>query len=237
MEQQVSEQLQPELEVFETTPKENTDIGGSTIQAECEAVSGGNKEPSDCDAGSREKFEELIKGPYKDAFSAKVQGIINKRFKQIKTGQAKQSAEQLSKQQTENKKTIDSIKTTQEKSAGILDLSRQATEMISMGYSDFDLESELKNPKLEALLKGGADLLTAYRAVHFDELIDNSVRCGAEMAAKQMADNLRAKASRPHENGLDVQYGLYPKKGASGLTPKKRRELAEQALMGHKVGF
>lgn len=150
-------------------------------------------------------FEELIKGPYKDAFAKKVQGIINKRFKEQKTAESKTA---------EPKKADNNTASTQ--------------------------ESQTKNADTDntynALISAGIDPETAYRVLHLDEIMDSSMRYGAELAAKQLAESIRQKAARPHESALSGK-GFSAKTSVGSLTPQKRKELAKKALMGEQIGF
>lgn len=211
-----------------STPKTQNDQGGS-IQTETEASKTGEK--LGCDADS-EEFERLIKGPYKEAFAARVQGIINKRFKEIKKSEASAEGEKKVKSIVQPK----SDEASSDKADNTA-LSLRAAEIVAMGYTDFDLEKELENPTFKALLDGGVDMLTAYQTLHIDQIMDGSVKYGAEAAAKQMADSIRFKAGRPSENGLNTTSGYGTRGAVSSLTPKKRRELARKALMGEKITF
>ena len=61
---------------------------------EAQAATGESEEAASSDAGenkesSHETFEKLIKGEYKEAFAARTQSIIDKRFKEHKTMQSK----------------------------------------------------------------------------------------------------------------------------------------------------
>ena len=80
-------------------------------------------------------------------------------------------------------------------------------------------------------------MLTAYQTLHIDQIMDGSMKYGAETAAKQMADSIRFKAGRPGENGLITNSGYGTRGAVSSLTPKKRKELARKALMGEKITF
>lgn len=223
-------EIKKEEEVLKSasTPKNPKEEGGST-QTETEASKTGEK--LGCDADS-EEFERLIKGPYKEAFAARVQGIINKRFKEIKKSEAS----------AEGEKEVKAIAQpeTKEASPDKTDntaLSLRAAEIVAMGYTDFNLEKELENPTFKALLDGGVDMLTAYQTLHIDQIMDGSMKYGAETAAKQMADSIRFKAGRPGENGLITNSGYGTRGAVSSLTPKKRKELARKALMGEKITF
>ena len=156
------------------------------------------------------EFEDLIKGPYKDAFTKKVQSIIDKRFKEQKTVEAKQkSAEQSGKEpQTTQTKSNESSKT-------------QADET---------------GETYQNLIAAGVDPETAYRVLHLDEIMDSSMRYGAELAAKHLADSIKSKSARPTETAVS-NHSITAKVGVGSLTPEKRKELAKKALMGEHIGF
>jgi hypothetical protein len=173
-----------------------------------------NRENSQTEISSEDKnmmeFEELTKGPYKDAFTKKVQSIINKRFKEQKVAQNKEVAEN---------KTGETNETTQN--------AEKAESLTNNTSTDSTFNS---------LIDAGVDPETAYRVLHLDEIMDSSMRYGAELAAKQIADSIRQKSARPFESALS-QKGYSAKATASSLTPEKRKELAKKALMGEHIGF
>lgn len=192
-----------------TPETENTTSGGSL------EVSGNSDYKDENQTVKNEQnncleFEDLIKGPYKDAFTKKVQSIIDKRFKEQKTVEAKQkSAEQSGKEpQTTQTKSNESSKT-------------QADET---------------GETYQNLIAAGVDPETAYRVLHLDEIMDSSMRYGAELAAKHLADSIKSKSARPTETAVS-NHSLTAKVGVGSLTPEKRKELAKKALMGEHIGF
>lgn len=172
-----------------------------------EQLSAGEPDENLTTVSLNDEFEQLIKGKYKDAFTSKVQGIINKRFKEEK--QNKQKAEE----------NIGELSLTEPK-----------------GVKNTDKQNQLHSA-FNSLINAGVDEETAYKVLHLDEMMEASMQYGASIAAKQLADSIRLKGRRPTENGLKSQGGFAPHKGAAGLTPEKRRELAEKALMGEHIGF
>lgn len=156
-------------------------------------------------------FEDLIKGKYKDAFAKKVQSIINKRFKEQKVAESKSATEAKS---------------------GEKNISTHSTAESEADKKEVDATNSTYNSLIEA----GVDPETAYRVLHLDEIMDSSMRYGAELAAKQLADSIRKKAARPFESAL-TQKGYSAKTTVSMLTPEKRKELAKKALMGEQIGF
>ena len=242
MQKEVSQTVAEDFYPSRTTPENDQLIGGSTNEGK-EPQPGENISR---DAGGEMEFERLIKGPYKKEFSKRVQGIINKRFKE-------KMSESLNSENSNNGQIIksDGSETVgrsipeqkapkpEERSFSLnkAELAGKAAEIVAMGYENFELSKELENPTFKALLEGGVDMLTAYQAMHFNEIMDSSVRFGAETAAKQMADSIRFKAGRPGENGLIDRTGFGTRSGVSSLTPQKRRELARKPMKGEEISF
>lgn len=167
--------------------------------------------PAETPSGDLENadFEELIKGPYKDAFTKKVQSIINKRFKEQKIAETKAANQNHEDKESQNNPTSPNEK---------------------------QLPAEKGSSTYDDLIEAGIDPETAYRVLHLNEIMDSSMRYGAELAAKHLADSIRQKAARPHESALSGK-GYSAKTSAHSLTPEKRRELAKKALMGEQIGF
>ena len=238
MQKEEPNEILSKAENVQATPRNKDDNQGGRTENE-EGLTPGEKDS--CAAGSKEEFERLIKGPYKEAFSSRVQGIINQRFKEKKMAQVGKTEELAVEIPAEaaNTESTQNINSAEEDdfSADNPELALQAAQLVAMGYSDFDLKKELEDPTFKALLKGGVDMQKAYQAIHFDEIMDSSVKFGAETAAKQMADSIRFKAGRPGENGLLSRTGFGTRLGVSSLTPEKRRQLARKAMMGEKISF
>lgn len=184
-------------------------VADTSLKSDDEAIpedKASDKNPADDKAAD---FEELIKGPYKDAFAKKVQSIINKRFKEQKVAENKSATENKT---DENKIThVDDNKVSSSKETSV-------------------------DSTYTSLIEAGIDPETAYRVLHLDEIMDSSMRYGAELAAKQLTESLKRKAARPFESALTGK-GYSAKITASTLTPEKRKELAKKALMGEQIGF
>lgn len=184
--------------------KINISSNGDSLKKEISADAENKKpEKENQSSASDLEFEELIKGPYKDAFANKVQSIINKRFKEQKQAESKAESD-----------------------------AAPSAEVTQNGATSFAEE----DPAYTNLLKAGVDPDTAYKVLHLTEFMDSSMRYGAELAAKQVADSIRQKAARPTESALS-QKGFVAKTSVTALTPQKRRELAQKALMGEEIGF
>ena len=191
----------------EATPTDTSD--GSVNEPISEVQNEKSENTLDKTTTDASDFEELIKGPYKDAFAKKVQSIINKRFKEQKNAENKSAQSKA------------------------LENNADANEKITQAD---DGGNAADDPTYTSLIKAGVDPETAYRVLHLNEFMDSSMRYGAELAAKHLADSIRQKAARPSESALS-QKGYVAKTSVATLTPQKRKELAEKALMGEQIGF
>lgn len=229
-----------------TTPTESAQAGES-IEAEKATVStsqAGEEKSLDAE-GKRDKdaeFEELIENEYKEQFSKKVQKIISKRLREVKT--VKEEKETLTeekkielikrllwenrdlRQRFEEEKHNAEVKTR----AG--ELKAQAEET-KKAYPEFNFEEEIKNPEFARLLKAGVKVKDAYEVINIDSIIDRS----SKDAEKKVVDSIRAKANRPAENGSEGGSGILLSGNASKLTKKERADLAKRAAKGERISF
>lgn len=130
-------------------------------------------------------------------------GMPVERYKEFMSLQAKNQAFELAQKRSEN------IRQEQETWAR---WDREA-EICKSHHPEFDIRSEIENnPTFVRLLGSGADVLTAYRATHFDDLAQDLITRSEKETKKRAADTIRAGASRPIE-------------GASGGTPPAGRKV------------
>ena len=102
-------------------------------------------------------------------------------------------------------------------------------------YPNFDLSTEMADPNFGRLLQSGVPMEQAYKVLHFDE-IQNSVAANvAATTEKKVADSVRAKGSRPVENGTTSQSGFVYKSDPSKWTKADRAEIARRVARGEKI--
>ena len=104
-------------------------------------------------------------------------------------------------------------------------------------YPDFRLEIEVRNPLFLSLLRAGISFENAYKVIHLDEIVAEAMRSSAADAERAVVDNVRAKGSRPRENGTAAQSAFTVKGDVSRLTRKERAEIARRSLRGETVRF
>lgn len=108
---------------------------------------------------------------------------------------------------------------------------------IEKSYPDFDLEAEAQNPAFAAMLRAGIDLKTAYYAVHHEDIVKNLVQKAEQETSLKITDSIRARGTRPNENGLSNQSTAIIKTDVSRLTPKDRAEIARRVSQGEEISF
>ncbi len=108
---------------------------------------------------------------------------------------------------------------------------------LSESYPDFDLELEAQNPRFYNLLKSGLDLKSAYYATHHEDIVKKMMQKASEEASVKITDSIRARGTRPNENGLSGRSTAIIKTDVSKLTPKERAEIAKRVMRGEEISF
>ena len=103
-------------------------------------------------------------------------------------------------------------------------------------YPGFDMRKELENTGFRDMVARGIDVKTAYEIAHKDELLSSAMAYAAQRAAKETAENIRARAGRPVENGAQAQAPAQPReKTVSEMTREEREDLARRAMRGERI--
>ena len=111
-------------------------------------------------------------------------------------------------------------------------------EKVKETYPAFDFRAETQNRDFMGLLRSGLTVQQAYELVHMDEIKEAAAHAAAETTGRQMTANLRAKASRPRENGTSTQSAAPIRKDkASELTREDRAEIVRRAARGEHIEF
>jgi len=212
-------------------------------------------------------FEKLIKGPYKEAFSRRMQEVIDKRFREAKGVEAKMArvsplvermaaqygldpadTEGLSKAferegEVRDRRNIRDMSPQEQKAATQRGADRlyqgwmREAQEVEALYPAFDLAVEARNSAFVRLLTRGLDVRSAYEVAHRDEILGSAMRITAQKVAEKVVNNIRARANRPDENGLAGRSGQTFRQGAAGLTREERARIADKAARGERVVF
>ena len=141
----------------------------------------------------------------------------------------KRELDAIRKQQTQN----------QQREAAEKQLQQWYTEgeEVKAAYPDFDLNTEAQNPRFMAMLKSGVPVMHAYKVMHMDEIMTDAMQTAAKRSEQAVVNNIKARGSRPAENGLSSQSAFTVKDDVSKLSKRDRAEIARRAARGEKITF
>lgn len=110
-------------------------------------------------------------------------------------------------------------------------------EGLKAEYPDFDFQTEAKDPQFLSMLKAGVPVKHAYEVRHIDAIKNGVAKTTAQKTEKKVVEGIRAKGSRPTENGVSSQSGITIKSDVSQLTRKDRAEIARRVARGERIEF
>ncbi len=113
---------------------------------------------------------------------------------------------------------------------------RQADDVKAL-YPSFDFKKESENRDFLGLLRSGLPVQKAYELIHMEEIKEQAARAAAQTAGQQMEARIKAKASRPTENGTSSQSAAVIKSDVSHLTRADRAEIARRVGRGEQIRF
>ena len=109
------------------------------------------------------------------------------------------------------------------------------SEALKAKFPKFNFKAEFENPQFQAMLKAGTPIEHAYKVIHFDELMSDAISNTAVKTEKQIADNIRAKGSRPSENGSSSRSAFTTNGNQQRNELSYYEKLIERARRGEKV--
>ena len=111
------------------------------------------------------------------------------------------------------------------------------SEQCRQMFPEFDLQTEARNPEFLRLLDSGCSMETAYKAIHFDELNQGTMRRTEMETQKKVADTIRAGATRPTESGARKNSATQTKIDVANMTYEQMDAMIERARNGESVTF
>lgn len=105
------------------------------------------------------------------------------------------------------------------------------------GIQNFDFGTEAQNPEFLNLLKSGVSVESAYKAIHFDDMVGGAMMTTAQQVSQKMAQNIASRASRPMEGAVSSQPGVITKTDVTKLTKADREEIDRRVARGEKISF
>lgn len=111
----------------------------------------------------------------------------------------------------------------------------QEAEALKAAYPSFDLATEAQNPRFISMLYSGVPVEHAYEVIHLDEIKAAERQTAAKATEQQVTANVRARGSRPSENGTASQGAFTIKNDPSKWSKKDRAEVVRQVQRGKEI--
>lgn len=105
-------------------------------------------------------------------------------------------------------------------------------ELTGRIYPQFDMGRELDNPLFQTLLRAGVPVRQAYETTHMEDIKSLLAQQVARQTEKRVVDAIRAKGSRPAENGTAGQSAFTVKQDVSKFSRQDRAEIARRVQRG-----
>lgn len=102
-------------------------------------------------------------------------------------------------------------------------------------YPSFDPAKEVKDGRFVSMLRGGASVVDAYRALHHGEILEGTVKASAGKIAEAVLAGVRSRGGRPSENGLSSRAGTRSRKAAASFTDSDINAILARVKNGEKV--
>lgn len=102
---------------------------------------------------------------------------------------------------------------------------------------DFDLAVETQNPEFTRMLANGIGIETAYKAIHFDDMLGGAMAATADNVSKALANRVSSRAERPSENGIDQGNSSIFKQDVNKLNDADIEEIIKRVKNGEKISF
>lgn len=157
----------------------------------------------------------------------------------LEKGLTVQQVKEIRKMQRENKALKEQMEQRRSKEEADRTLAAWTEEakQIKEIYPSFDMDTELKNPKMQRLLLNGFSMMDAFKALHSDEIIGGAMHYTAGQIAKKVANNIAAGKNRPSEGAIGGKSAVTVKRDVSQLTKADRQEIIRRAQRGALIGF
>lgn len=110
-------------------------------------------------------------------------------------------------------------------------------EICRSHFPEFDMNREVQNENFVRLLGSGFDVETAYKACHFDEIMNGVMTRTQSDTKKKVADTIRSGYVRPVENQLGGNTAITQKLDVEHMSNKEIVELIERAKSGEQIVF
>lgn len=172
------------------------------------------------DAGERQDFESLIRGPYKAEFDQRVRRILDGRLRSLRR---------------ENEELRRGSMRQQELARAAFARLEQQSSQVQAVYPEFDWQREVKNDGFARLIAAGVEPRTAYEVVHRQEILSRVMAYAAHRSAAQAARTVASGARRVAENGR--RSAAVSRSDPRALSPRELADIRKRVMDGEKIRF
>ena len=114
---------------------------------------------------------------------------------------------------------------------------KDQAEKLKETFPTLSFDAEIKNPQFTQVLKATGDVGTAYKAVHFDEILPVAMQTTAKKIQEATVNNIQSRQSRPTENGASSSAGVIVKNDPSKWTDADIDDVINRVRMGEKINL
>lgn len=112
-----------------------------------------------------------------------------------------------------------------------------AVAEVKAEYPDFDIDTMVDNPTFKSMLQAGVPMKHAYEVVNLTEIKTRAASEASKATEKSVVEGIRAKGSRPRENGISANNGIATSTDISKLELDDIRDAIARARRGETVRF
>lgn len=155
----------------------------------------------------------------------------------IKEGMSVEQYKKMKQYEAEHKQILDAARKAEQirQKEQTWERWNQEAELCAQKFPQFNMDAELNNDNFIRLLGAGLDVESAYKAAHFDELTEGIAKQTEQETRKKVADNIRAGAGRPLENGIGTGGANKTKTSAWDLSQDEFRQYLERCKSGEQI--
>ena len=113
----------------------------------------------------------------------------------------------------------------------------QDAEELKQIYPEFDLDVEMNNPDFVDLIAANIPVRTAFEVIHKDEIMEGAMRYTANIIQQKTVNDIRARGTRPKENGMSATASATYKRSVADLSDADVDEIASRVLRGERISF
>lgn len=199
------------------------------------------------------EFQQLISGPFKDLYDARVQDIVQKRVKNNqKTLEQYKSMEPVLNRLAESlgvppndpealsraMEARQAAHSPQQRRANAMaqyDSWVQQSEEAKQLFPDLQLRQEVQNPRFMQLLDQGLHVQDAYLVTHRDRILPEVMQYSARKVEEKLANRIAANGVRPPETGMTTKGSPVTQADISHMSRAQRQDIIRRVQQGEVI--